>query len=159
MLLSGQHIGELAELRRQMLLKFAMKDLSPVHHIIRLKITRNRQSRQLYLSQSDYIRRILERFSMHSARSATTLLRIFRHDFGPSFCRFPELRFRPIGFSEIPISTRPSPDFRKYDFGPSDFLNFRFWLVLLRISGFSTSARSSAYFRNDDFGPSDFSNF
>jgi hypothetical protein len=38
------------------------------------KITRNRQSKHLCLSQSDYIRRILERFSMHSARSTTTPL-------------------------------------------------------------------------------------
>jgi ATP-binding cassette subfamily B (MDR/TAP) protein 1 len=45
MLFSGRHIGELAELRRQMLLKFVMKDLGPAHHILRIKITRNRQSR------------------------------------------------------------------------------------------------------------------
>jgi hypothetical protein len=74
MLLSGGHIGELAELRRQMLLQFVMKDLSPAHHILEMKITRHRQSRQLCLYQSDYIRRILEQFSMHSARSATTPL-------------------------------------------------------------------------------------
>jgi hypothetical protein len=49
MLLSGRHIGELAELRRQMLLKFAMKDLGPAHNILSMKITRNRQSRQLCL--------------------------------------------------------------------------------------------------------------
>jgi hypothetical protein len=74
MLLSDRHIGELAELQRHMLLKFAMKDLGPACHILGMKITRNRQSRQLCLSQSDYIRRILERFSMYSARSATTPL-------------------------------------------------------------------------------------
>jgi ATP-binding cassette subfamily B (MDR/TAP) protein 1 len=34
-LLSGRHIGELAELRRQMLLQFAMKDLGLAHHILR----------------------------------------------------------------------------------------------------------------------------
>jgi hypothetical protein len=44
MLLSGQHIEELAELRRQMLLQFAMKDLGLAHHILGMKITRNRQS-------------------------------------------------------------------------------------------------------------------
>jgi hypothetical protein len=67
MLLSGRHIGDLAELRRHMLLKFAMKDLGPTRHILGMKITRNHQSRQLCLSQFDYIRRILERCSMHSA--------------------------------------------------------------------------------------------
>jgi ATP-binding cassette subfamily B (MDR/TAP) protein 1 len=74
MLLFGRHNGELAELRRQMLLKFAMKDLGPAHHILRMKISGNCHSRQLCLSQSDYIRRILERFSMHTARSAMTPL-------------------------------------------------------------------------------------
>jgi hypothetical protein len=74
MLLSGRHIGEVAQLQQHMLLKFAMKDLGPAHHILGMKITWNRQSRQLCLSQSDYIQRILERFNMHSARSATTPL-------------------------------------------------------------------------------------
>jgi hypothetical protein len=44
MLPSGRHIGELAELQRQMLLKFAMKDLGPAHHILEMKITQNRHS-------------------------------------------------------------------------------------------------------------------
>jgi ATP-binding cassette subfamily B (MDR/TAP) protein 1 len=74
MLLSGRHIGQLAELRQQMPLKFAMKDLAPAHHILGMKIMWNRTSRQLHLSQSAYILRILERFSMHTARSATTPL-------------------------------------------------------------------------------------
>jgi ATP-binding cassette subfamily B (MDR/TAP) protein 1 len=56
MLLSGRNIGDFAELRRHMLLKFAMNDLGPVHHILGMKITRNCQSRQLCLSQSNYIR-------------------------------------------------------------------------------------------------------
>jgi ATP-binding cassette subfamily B (MDR/TAP) protein 1 len=56
MLLSGRHIGELAELQREMLLKFMMKDLVLAHHILGMKITRNRHSTELYLSQFDYIR-------------------------------------------------------------------------------------------------------
>jgi hypothetical protein len=55
MLFFDRHIGELAELRRHMLLKFAMKDLGSARHILGMKITWNRQSRQLCLSQSDYI--------------------------------------------------------------------------------------------------------
>jgi hypothetical protein len=57
-----------------MLLKFNMKELGSAHHILEMKIRRNRHSRHLYLSQSAYIRRILERFNMHSAQSATTPL-------------------------------------------------------------------------------------
>ena len=40
-LLSGRHTGELAELVRQLRLKFAMKDLGPARHILRMKITQN----------------------------------------------------------------------------------------------------------------------
>ena len=76
MLISGRHAGELAELVRQLRLKFAMKDLGPARHILGMKISRNRDRRQLFLSQSDYIGRVLERFNMHSAKSASTPLPI-----------------------------------------------------------------------------------
>ena len=48
MLLSGRHTRELAELVRQLRLKFAMKDLSLARHILGMKISRNRK--QLFLS-------------------------------------------------------------------------------------------------------------
>ena len=62
MLLSGRHTGELTELVRKLRLKFAMKDLGPARHI----------GRQLFLSQTDYIGRVLERFNMQSAKSASS---------------------------------------------------------------------------------------
>ena len=40
-LLSGRHAGELAELVRQLRLKFSMKDLGPARHILGMKINRN----------------------------------------------------------------------------------------------------------------------
>jgi hypothetical protein len=43
-----------------LLLQFVMKDLGPAHHILGMKITWNCHSRHLFLSQSDYIRQILE---------------------------------------------------------------------------------------------------
>ena len=70
MLLSGRRAGELAELVRQLRLKFAMKDLSPARHILGMKISQNRNRRQLFLSQTDYIGHVLERFNMQSAKSA-----------------------------------------------------------------------------------------
>ena len=53
MLLSGRYTGELTELVRQLRLKFAMKDLGPARYILRMKISRNRYRRQLFLSQTD----------------------------------------------------------------------------------------------------------
>jgi ATP-binding cassette subfamily B (MDR/TAP) protein 1 len=116
MLLFDRHIEELAELRRQMLLKFAMKDLGPAHHIVGMKITGNRHSRQSYLSQSDSIRRILERFSVHSAQSVMTPfpanLRLSRKDCptaGPEGDHMKSLLYAPAGSSLIyaMVTTRP----------------------------------------------------
>ena len=74
MLLSGRNPGELTELVRKLQLKFAMKDLGPARHILGMKISRHREKRQLFLSQTDYIGRVLERFIMQSAKSASTPL-------------------------------------------------------------------------------------
>ena len=76
MLLSGRHARELAELIRQLQLKFAMKDLSSARHVLGMKISRNRNRRQLFLSPTDYIGRVLERFNMQSAKSTSTPLPI-----------------------------------------------------------------------------------
>ena len=76
MLLSGRHTGELTELIRKLRLKFAMKDLGPTRHILGMKISRHREKQQLFLSQTDYIGRVLERFNMQSAKSASTSLLI-----------------------------------------------------------------------------------
>ena len=76
MLLSGRHTRELTELVRKLRLKFAMKDLGPARHLLGMKISQHRDKRQLFLSQTDYIGRLLERFNMQSAKSASTELPI-----------------------------------------------------------------------------------
>jgi hypothetical protein len=76
MLLSGRHAGELTELIRKLQLKFAMKDLGSARHILGMRISRHRDKRQLFLSQTDYIGRVLEHFNMHSAMFALTPLPI-----------------------------------------------------------------------------------
>ena len=76
MLLFGRHAEELAELVRELRLKIAMKDLGLARHIFSMKISRNRNRRQLFLSQTDYIGRVLERFNMQSVKSASTPLPI-----------------------------------------------------------------------------------
>ena len=54
----------------------AMKDLGPTRHILGMKISRHRDKQQLFFSQTDYIGRVLERFNMLSAKSASTPLPI-----------------------------------------------------------------------------------
>ena len=74
MILFGQHAEQLAELVRQLRLKFTMKDLGHAQHILGMKITRHREKRQLFLSKANYIRPILEPFNMQAARSTSTPL-------------------------------------------------------------------------------------
>ena len=76
MLRSGRHTGEITKLVRKLQLKFAMKDLGPARYILGMKISQKRNKRQLFLSQTDYIGHVLERFNMQSAKSASTPLPI-----------------------------------------------------------------------------------
>ena len=51
-----------------------MKDLSPLRKILGMKILRVKAKRLLYLSQSGYIQKILERFGMKEAKLVALLL-------------------------------------------------------------------------------------
>ena len=48
----------------------------PARHNLRMKINRNRNLQQLFLSQTDYIGRVLERFNMQFVKYASTPLPI-----------------------------------------------------------------------------------
>ena len=74
MLLSTCHVGELANLVRQLRSKFSMKNLILERHVSGMKISRLRNRQQLFLSQSNYIDRVLECFNMQLAKSVVTLL-------------------------------------------------------------------------------------
>ena len=76
MLLSGRHIEEVAELVPHLRLKFSMKDLGPARHILAMKISRNRNRRQLFLSQTNYIGRVLDHFNMQTVKYASAPLPI-----------------------------------------------------------------------------------
>ena len=51
-----------------------MKDLREAKKILGMKITRDRDSDRLWLSQENYILKVLERFNMVEERSVTTPL-------------------------------------------------------------------------------------
>jgi len=51
-----------------------MKDLEKAKKILGMKITRDRGSRRLWLSQENYVLKVLERFNMTEVRSVTTPL-------------------------------------------------------------------------------------
>jgi len=51
-----------------------MKDLGETNKILGMKITRDRGSDRLWLSQENYVLKVLERFNMTKARPVTTPL-------------------------------------------------------------------------------------
>ena len=49
-----------------------MKDLGAAKQILGMKISRDRNTRTLTLSQADYVEKVLQRFSMENAKSVST---------------------------------------------------------------------------------------
>ena len=51
-----------------------MKDLGATKKILGIEIRRDREARKLWLSKKNYIRKVLENFSMLDAKPVSTLL-------------------------------------------------------------------------------------
>jgi len=74
MLIAARNKGQIQKLKTQLKKKLYMKDLEETKKILDIKITRDRGSGGLYLSQENYVLKVLERFNMAEAKSVTTLL-------------------------------------------------------------------------------------
>lgn len=68
MLIVGKDKTKIAALKKALSKSFAMKDLGAVKKILGMKIIRDRPKRMLWMSQEDYIKKVLERFNMHNAK-------------------------------------------------------------------------------------------
>ena len=74
MLIVGQDASEIDNLKRELSKSFAMKDLGLAKHILGMKISCDRKSEKLWLSQEAYVERVLERFNMSKAKSICSSL-------------------------------------------------------------------------------------
>ena len=74
MLIVGQDLNMINKLKVELSKTFDMKDLGAAKHILGMQITRDRESKKLWLSQETYIERILERFNMQHAKPVSTPL-------------------------------------------------------------------------------------
>jgi hypothetical protein len=74
MLIAGSSIEEINNLKKQLSKQFAMKDLGPAKQILGMRITRDRANGTLKLSQTEYVKKILSRFSMDEAKPVSTPL-------------------------------------------------------------------------------------
>ena len=64
--------AEWAELKSQLMARFAMKDLGKAEFVLGMKITRDRQARTLHLSHQAYVEKMLHQFSMEECAPQDT---------------------------------------------------------------------------------------
>jgi hypothetical protein len=74
MLIATKSMKEIAALKAQLSCEFDIKDLGAAKKILGMKIIRDRKSGLLYLSQKNYIEKVLHHFNMHNAKPVSTLL-------------------------------------------------------------------------------------
>ena len=74
MLIVGLNSSKLDRLKKQLSKSFAMKDLGPAKQILGVRIHRYRKDKKLYISQEQYIEKVLERFNMNNAKVVSSPL-------------------------------------------------------------------------------------
>uniref|UniRef100_A0A2N9EY29 CCHC-type domain-containing protein n=1 Tax=Fagus sylvatica TaxID=28930 RepID=A0A2N9EY29_FAGSY len=74
MLIARSSIEEINNLKKQLSKQFTMKDLGPAKQILGMRITRDKANGTLKLSQTEYVKKILSKFSMDEAKPVSTPL-------------------------------------------------------------------------------------
>ena len=74
MLIAAINKAHIQKLKAQLKKEFGMKDLGGTKKILGMEITQDRDSSRLWLSQENYVLKVLERFNMTEVRPVTTLL-------------------------------------------------------------------------------------
>jgi hypothetical protein len=68
MLLVGNNMDVIKEVKLQLSSKFDMKDLSVANFIMGMEIKRDHANKKLWLNQRKYVETILQRFNMHGSK-------------------------------------------------------------------------------------------
>ncbi|KAL7000929.1 hypothetical protein U1Q18_052374 [Sarracenia purpurea var. burkii] len=74
MLIAAKSMVEVNRLKKLLGKEFDMKDLGAARKILGMEIRRDRPAGKLWVSQKDYVRKVLERFSMADAKQVSTPL-------------------------------------------------------------------------------------
>ncbi|KAH9684612.1 DNA (cytosine-5)-methyltransferase 1B [Citrus sinensis] len=74
MLIACNQKEEIKKLKVELSTEFEMKDLGAATKILGMQIIRDRESKVLYLSQADYVKRVLTRFNMEDSKPVSTPL-------------------------------------------------------------------------------------
>ena len=74
MLIAGKHMEEISALKSKMAKSFDMKDMGEAGHILGMRIERNRSKQLIWLSQTEYIDKVLQRFNMDKGKTLSVPL-------------------------------------------------------------------------------------
>ena len=74
MLIATKSMCEVDRLKDLLRKEFDMKDLGTTKKILGMEIHRDRESRKLWISQKNYIKKVLEKFNMQDAKPVSTPL-------------------------------------------------------------------------------------
>jgi hypothetical protein len=74
MLIVGMNSSIIDRLKEQLSQSFAMKDLGPGKQILGVRIHRSRKDKKLFISQEQYIEKVLKRFNMNNAKVVSSPL-------------------------------------------------------------------------------------
>ncbi|KAH9669686.1 hypothetical protein KPL70_021889 [Citrus sinensis] len=77
MLVTGPNKDRVQELKAQLAREFEMKDLVPANKILGMQIHRDRNNRKIWLSQENYLKKILQRFNMQDCKSISILFPVY----------------------------------------------------------------------------------
>ena len=69
MLIAAKSKVEITKLKKLLSSEFDMKDLGAAKKILGMKITRDKKSGLLFLSQQNYVKKVLQRFNMQDAKA------------------------------------------------------------------------------------------
>ena len=72
MLIVAKSIDEITTLKKLLSSEFDMKDLGAAKKIPGIQITRDKKSGLLFLSQHNYIKKVLHRINMHDSKPVST---------------------------------------------------------------------------------------
>ncbi|KAE8671438.1 Casein kinase I isoform delta-like [Hibiscus syriacus] len=95
MLVAGPNKDHIEELKAQLAREFEMKDLGSTNKILGMQIHRDRSNRKIWLSQKNYLKKILSRFSMQDLGSLMFAM----------ICTRPDIA-QAVGVSVVATSTK-----------------------------------------------------
>ncbi|KAE8692644.1 hypothetical protein F3Y22_tig00110831pilonHSYRG00315 [Hibiscus syriacus] len=101
MLVVGPNNDHIEELKAQLAREFEMKDLRSTNNILGMQIHRDRSNRKIWLSQKNYLKKILSRFNMQDCKPIYTSLPI---NFKLSSSMSPSSEEERIEMSRVPYA-------------------------------------------------------